>query len=248
MQDESAIIDLSSGSTKFRSISVKSYYQNENNHLDNLSSNQSSDQSIVSLNIEFSHQLDQTTTDPAVSTALAKRERGRSRKFPASVSFMLNTSSVQSPFTASRAKEIVELLKKGVFESINKGDVSTDVRIFSSRFVDEIKHSNIEKAFEKSRLMMQAFKDQNKTLVLIQSLTIQRISQRLILCLAVTFYPEMNVYLRDITQTYVQSATSLNRDFYVQSSAELIKLMGISDDCILKVIKSLYEMPEAENH
>jgi hypothetical protein len=161
---------------------------------------------------------------------------------------MLNISIIDPSFTASRAKEIAELLEKEIFEPINKGDVSIDVRIFSSRFVDEIKHSDIEKAFEKSRLVMQAFKNQNKTLVLTQSSTIQRISQRLILCLTVTFYLEMNVYLRNITQVYVDSTISLNRDFYVQSSTELIKLMRISADCILKVIKSLYEMSEIENH
>ncbi len=94
--------------------------------------------------------------------------------------------------------------------------------------------------------MMQAFKNQNKTLMFIQSFIIQRIIQRLILCLIVSL--SMNLYLRNITQTYVQSATSLNRDFYVQSSAELIKLMRITDDCILKVIKFLYEVPEIGNH
>ncbi len=161
---------------------------------------------------------------------------------------MLNTLIMNSTFTASRAKEIVKLLKKEVFESINKDDVSTDVRIFSSRFVNEIKHSGTEKDFEKSRLVMQAFKNQNKILVLTQSFTIQRISQRLILCLTVMFNLEMNLYLRDITQAYVQSTTSLNRDFYVQSLSELIKLMRISDDCVLKVIKSLYEMSEIGNH
>ncbi len=106
---------------------------------------------------------------------------------------------IDSSFIASRAKEIVGLLKKEVFVSINIKDVSIDVRIFSSRFVNEIKHSSIEKAFEKSRLMMQAFKDQNKTLMLIQSSTIQRISQRLILCLTIMFSFEMKLYLRDIT-------------------------------------------------
>jgi hypothetical protein len=154
--------------------------------------------------------------------------------------------NIDFSFIASRAEEIVELLEKNAFESINKDDVSIDVRIFSSRFVNEIKHSEIEKVFEKSRLMMQAFKNQNKTLMLTQSSTIQRISQRLILCLIVSL--SMNLYLRDITQTYVQSATSLNRNFYVQSFSELIKLMRISDECILKVIKSLYEMSEIENH
>jgi hypothetical protein len=244
------IIDLSSEPTKFRSTSIKSYYQ-ENSLSDDLSSDESSNQSSILSNLESSHQLDQTITDSAVLTALVKRERDRSRKFLASIAyinFMLNTiTSVNPPFIASRAKEIVELLEKDVFEPINKDDVSIDVRIFSSRFVDEIKHSNIEKAFEKSRLMMQAFKNQNKTLILTQSSIIQRISQRLILCLTIMF-SHMKLYLRDIIQAYVQSATSLNRDFYVQSFSELIKLMKISDDCILKVIKSLYEMPEIENH
>ncbi len=120
--------------------------------------------------------------------------------------------------------------------------MSIHVRIFISRFVNEIKHSNIEKVFEKSRLMMQAFKNQSKTFVLTQSSIIQRINQRLILCLTIISSLDMNLYLRNIIQVYVQSQTSLNRDFYVQSLSELIKLMRISADCILKVIKSLYKM------
>jgi hypothetical protein len=159
---------------------------------------------------------------------------------------MLNIFSVQLSFIASRAKEIVELLEKEILKSINKDDVSIDVRIFSSRLVNEMKHSKTKKVFKKSRLMMQAFKNQNKILVLTQSSTIQRISQRLIHCLTVSL--SMNLYLRDITQVYFQSATSLNRDFYIQSSFELIKLMKISSDCILKVIKSLYEILETNNH
>jgi hypothetical protein len=112
--------------------------------------------------------------------------------------------------------------------------------------VDEIKHPGTDKAFEKFRLVVQAFKDQNKTLVLTQSPIIQRVSQRLIICLAATL--SMELYLRDITQAYVQSRSILNRDFYVQPSPELIKLMGISNDCILKVVKPLYGVPEAGNH
>jgi hypothetical protein len=74
-----------------------------------------------------------------------------------------------SSFIASRQKKIASLLEKDVFISVNKKDVSTDVRIFSFRFVNEIKHSEIEKAFEKFRLVIQAFNDQNKTFVLTQS-------------------------------------------------------------------------------
>jgi hypothetical protein len=152
-----------------------------------------------------------------------------------------------SSFIASRQKEIADLLEKEIFVSINKRDVSTDVRIFRSRFVNEIKHSDTEKAFEKFRLVIQAFNDQNKILVLIQSSIIQRVSQRLIICLVVSL-SQMKLYLRDIIQAYVQSRFNLNRDFYFQSSFELIKLMRIFNDCILKVIKSLYDVSKASNH
>jgi hypothetical protein len=112
IQNESVIIDLSSESTKFRSTSIQSYYQDENIHSNE---NLSSDQSKVVSIIESSHQLDQTTTDSAVFTALIKRERDRSRKFSASIayiSFMFNISNIDLSFIASRAKEIVELLEK----------------------------------------------------------------------------------------------------------------------------------------
>ncbi len=182
-----------------------------------------------------------------------KRDRDRSRKYSISIAYLnftLNsiTDSAASRFIASRQQEIVELLEKDVFLSVNRADVLFDVRIFSSRFVNEIKHSNTDKTFEKFRLVVQAFKNQNKTFVLTQSSIIQRISQRLIICLAVTFSNSMKLYLRDITQAYVQSRSTLNRDFYVQSLSKLIKLMRISTDCILKVIKSLYDVSKANNH
>jgi hypothetical protein len=183
--------------------------------------------------------------------AQSKRERGRFRKFPAPaayLNFILNSiTSADSSFTASRQQEIADLLEKDVFLSVNRAEVPSDVRIFSSRFVNEIKHPDTNKAFEKFRLVVQAFRDQNKILVLTQSLIIQRVSQRLIICLAVTL-SQMDLYLRNIIQAYVQSRSTLNRDFYVQSSSKLIKLMSIFNDCILKMIKPLYDVSKADNH
>jgi hypothetical protein len=270
IQDESTIIKLSNESIKFRIISLKSYYQNDD-HADNndeLSSSmpqsiesltessiESSIKSLVESIAESQSNLDHTdlTTISIVLIESIKRERDRSRKYFSSIaylSFIFNTTVEISPvssFIASRQKEIIELLKKDVFILINKKNVPTDVRIFSSRFVNEIKHSEIEKAFEKFRLVIQTFNNQNKTLILTQSSIIQRINQRLIICLVVSL-SQMKLYLRDIIQAYVQSRSNLNRDFYVQSSSELIKLMRISSECILKVIKSLYEVSETNNH
>jgi hypothetical protein len=50
---------------------------------------------------------------------------------------------------------------------------------------------------------MQTLNDQNKNLILTQSFIIQRVNQRLIVCLIVVF-SKMNLYLRNITLAYVQ--------------------------------------------
>ncbi len=265
IQSESAIIELFNESIKFRTISLKSYYQKNDHTNDVLSisssvsqSVESSAESLIESSIESSvESIDEfqdnlTIIDSIVFIASVKRERERSRKYLTSIAhlnFMLNAiiSSTVSQFTASRQQKIVDLLEKEIFLSVNRIEILSDVRIFSSRFVNEIKHSSTEKAFEKFRLVIQTFNDQNKILVLIQSSIIQRISQRLIICLVVSLF-QMKLYLRDIIQTYVQSRSNLNKDFYVQSFFELIKLMTISSECILKVIKSLYEVSETDNH
>ncbi len=164
IQNESAIIEILNESIKFRIISLKSYYQNDDHINDELSL--SSIESSVESTIEHTNLI----IDSIVFIESIKRDRDRSRKYLVSIAnFIFNTTdaiNLVSSFTASRQKEIVELLKKDVFILINKKNVSTDVRIFSSRFVNEIKHSEIEKAFEKSKLVIQTFNDQNKILIL----------------------------------------------------------------------------------
>lgn len=150
-------------------------------------------------------------------------------------------------FSASRQKELAGLLEKGVFEIIKLADVPQGIRIFNSRFVDEIKNKGTDKAFEKSRLVVQAYNDLEKELVLTQSPTIQRVSQRLILCIA-AILPHIRLFLRDISQAYVQSTTTLNREFYIRPPHELVKQLGIDNAFILKVVKPLYGVPEAGNH
>ena len=59
---------------------------------------------------------------------------------------------------------------------------------------------------------------------------------------------EAELYLRDISQAYVQSTTTLNRDFYIKPPQELANEFGLWKDSILKVIKPLYSIPEAGNH
>ncbi len=147
-----------------------------------------------------------------------------------------------SIFMKSRRKEINDLLKKRVFELITINAVSQDVRIFNFRFVDEIKYSDIADVYEKFRLVIQAYNDHDKTLMLTKSSTIQRMSQRTIFVLIVII--KHYLYLRDIIQTYVQSKISLNREFFIRSSSEL----DLSKNSILRVVKFLYDVSKAETH
>jgi Reverse transcriptase (RNA-dependent DNA polymerase) len=105
-----------------------------------------------------------------------------------------------------------------------------------------MKNEGTDSAFEKSRLVVQAFKDSGKDQVLTESPTIQRVSQRLIICLAAS--TNLDLCLRDISQAYVQSSTILSRDFYVRPPEE----MGFGKEQVLKVVKPLYGVPEAGNH
>ncbi len=127
IQNESAIVELSNESIKFRIISLKSYYQNDD-HADNNdelslsssvlsliessieSSNESSVKSIVESQSNF-------TIDSIILTASVKRERDRSRKYSTStayLNFMLNAinSSAVAQFTASSNKKLSICLKK----------------------------------------------------------------------------------------------------------------------------------------
>ncbi len=198
--------------------------------------------SITSSTLEFEEDLALITR--------SIREKRLSRRYQniADITVFLqddqSSSDVNLTFVESRKKEINGLLEKRVFELITLDQVFENVRIFNSRFVDEIKHSGISQAFEKSRLVVQAYNDQEKDLVLTQVLTIQRMSQRIILVIASSTINDCHLYLRDITQAYVQSSISLNRIFFIRSSFEL----GLSDESILRVIKPLYEVFEADAH
>jgi hypothetical protein len=58
----------------------------------------------------------------------------------------------------------------------------------------------------------------------------------------------IGLYLRDISQAYVQSLTLLNRDFYINPPPKLANQLNLEPSSVLKVIKPLYGVPEAGNH
>ncbi len=245
IEDETCKIVLSSESIDFRSTVIKSFLIESINNVESTEDVQS-----------ISEDVQSTDSNSFAITRLiqAKRLSLRYQKLADIIVFFQDEDSHSNQFEDlfisistfifenSRRKEINDLLKRRVFELIIIENVSRDVRIFNFRFVDEIKHSSTSDAYEKFKLVIQAYNDQDKTLIFTQSFIIQRMSQRIILTL--TAITKHDLYLRDITQTYVQSKILLNRAFFIRSSSEL----DLSKNSILRVVKSLYDVFETETH
>ncbi|KAJ5743510.1 hypothetical protein N7533_010612 [Penicillium manginii] len=152
------------------------------------------------------------------------------------------------PFNQSRNEEIEGLIARGMFDFLQYDPVKhADAHIFNSHLVNEIKGKATGTPFEKSRLVIQAYNNEGKEMILTQSPTIQRASQRVIVALAPSL-SERNIYLsiRDITQTYVQSITSLNRLILAHLPKEIKS--KFLEGTIMVVRKPLYSIPEAGTH
>ena len=66
--------------------------------------------------------------------------------------YLQNDGNTQ--FSALRQKEVIGLLKKGVFKIIKLYDMLKEVRLFNLWFINEIKNKGTNKAFKKSRLVV----------------------------------------------------------------------------------------------
>ncbi|KAI1003445.1 hypothetical protein K3495_g4764 [Podosphaera aphanis] len=189
---------------------------------------------------------------PAEQRIYPQRQRQRQppatyRQFLADITvFLANPVKTNAPkpnFEDPRRKELNGLLESDVFEIVQRKDIPLGTRIFGSCFVDTIKHEGTPNAFEKSRLVVQAYGDTDKKQILTQAQTIQRVSQRLILCIAQIF-PIYEIYVRDISQAYTQSQTQLVRKIFINAPSE----MGLDHESILRDRLPLHGVPEAGTH
>jgi hypothetical protein len=89
------------------------------------------------------------------------------------------------PFELLNQTEINALIAREIFrfeqfDLIKHGNI----RIFKSRIINEVKCKTTDKPYEKSRLVIQDYKNKGKFVVLTQSPTIKRSSQRILLAIA----------------------------------------------------------------
>ena len=98
---------------------------------------------------------------------------------------------------------------------------------------------------EKSRPVVQGYEDRNHGF-LTHAPTVQRESQRLALCLETIFaLPNgLKIWIRDVTQAYIQSDSNVDRDIFIRAPKEL----ELPPGKILKALRPLYSLPEAALH
>lgn len=247
IDENTCVVELPNGPTNFRITSVKPYIDDDQPHKENqINSDQVNGGQESPLNLR-----DNIETIRRENPARNRQRPKRYRNNETTVAIITDTYTVtikdqewSTQISEARHKELTDLIENKVFKITNKTDVPGNVRIFGSKWVDTIKNEGTPKAFAKARLVVQAYNDEGKYEVLTQSPTIQRVSQRVILSIAASVLDsQTSLYLRDISQAYVQSTTKINREFYVRPPPEL------DLQCkLLKIEKPLYGIPEAGNH
>jgi hypothetical protein len=262
---ETCTVQMPYGPTDFRSTVVKPYYEDESTNHDITITVEPRTENEESTIIVQPDTANENGTEQATEP-VKKRGRGRPRKNAASTSTAYITTKEKAdyelslklrqegiittsgePFELSDKKEIDALVARRVFAFEQYDEQKHVGRIFKSRIVREIKGKQTNTPYEKSRLVIQAYNDAGKEIVLTQSPTIQRASQRLLVAITPTLLKEdMTLWLRDITQAYVQSTTFLQRQILAYLPKEIEGLYP--KGTIMVVLKPLYGVPEAGMH
>ena len=263
IQGHNVIVDMVNGPVTFRSTVVKPYYRDDAGEAPVLGTADGSANRPEN-NI--------TAVDEPLRVPVQPRRRGRprgSKNKPRSSAIVTETymskkeeddwalaiklrdegviTTPGAPFESSDIKEIDDLVGRGVFKfELYDSNRHGGTRVFKSRMVREVK-GKTTKPYEKSRLVVQGFRDEEKVEILTQSPTIQRTSQRLILAVAPPLIAMgMSLDLRDITQAYPQAQTELARTILAELPAEL--KTKYPEGTIIHVIKPLYGIAEAGVH
>lgn len=67
--------------------------------------------------------------------------------------FIRNTDILLAQYIVSKLKKIVRQFEKSVFKIVTSADILSNIQILNSGFMDKVKHTGIDKAYKKSRLL-----------------------------------------------------------------------------------------------
>ncbi|KAM4058912.1 hypothetical protein HRG_014081 [Hirsutella rhossiliensis] len=244
-------IDTVNGPQVFRSTLVQPYLRDDTTLSD---PTHDTDPSGIrsDLNEQPAQDPVKTLTDlPARPEPPAPRKRGRppgSKNKPKDLIMM--AQAVDQSFLKRRKMQALSLKLRsdGIITSPEITDLVGRGVFQFERYDQMIKGINT-KPYEKSRLVIQGHNDFEKTTLLTQSPTIQRVSQRLILAIAPGLLQNYGITLslRDITQAYPQSQTKLSRTILTYLPTELQgkylteQLFVLLSPCTLDMSTSTYD-------
>ena len=167
---ETCNIELLNNFIKFRIIIVKSYLKESNTSIQDSIQNPIQDpiqnsiqdpiQDFIQDSIQDSIQdLIQDSVQEENITLRRNPPRSRQRlihfqNMTDITIYIFKSMPFSANFQTSRLKELNGLLEKGIFEIIYIDDLFIGARVFENRFINQIKNEEIEKTFEKSRLVI----------------------------------------------------------------------------------------------
>lgn len=166
----------------------------------------------------------------------ASRTRSRVKFAPTTMASFFGMKESPTEFLESRLYELNGLQELGCFEIVDASEAKNH-RIYNHSFVDKVKDNGTRK----SRLCVAAFNDKDHGLFTAAP-TVKRISIRFMMCITSSY--GFDLATRDVKKAFVMSKTQLRRPVYMRAPKE----MRLPKGQLLKVVRTLYGMPESPMH
>lgn len=269
IDNSNAIVHINGIAKTFRTTHIKPYYQDEQQS-DTVSHDHPQSQQKEQSQTQESIEVRMPSPSHEGIEQVERRRPGRPRKHPITSTTATTYISDKernawqlalalraegkittpgAPFDEAIQMEIEGLVARGtIVVGRFKPHQHMGFRLWKTRMVLEVKGKTTDHPYEKARLVVQGYNDQEKHKLLTQAPTIQRMSQRLIFALAPTLMRNYNMTceLRDITQAYVQSQDKLSRTIIARPPKEMEHLLP--KDAILEILGPLYGIAESGTH
>lgn len=127
-------------------------------------------------------------------------------------------------------------------EIIAKEEAPSDANIMTGGFIITIKNTETDEPIFKARFVIHGNRDNEKGNLVHTSSTVKQSSTRFLIALSSCF--GFKIWTQDISQAYLQSASKLIRDIYLQPGKDL----EIHGDILFKLLRPLYGLSDSGDY